>query len=384
MKDNSRSRILIIDDSPGVIEFLDGVLSPDYDLSFATSGIEGVALAQSYPADIILLDVMMPELDGYDVCRQLRELRMTRDTPIVFLTSLASPHDEEFGLSLGADDFIAKPISPPVLRARVKNHLLFAQSQRALKRQNEELEILVFERTKEVMRRDHKLIAAQTSIITAFCALAEARDHETGNHIQRTQNYVKILAERLRWNRRFSAVLNDDYINVLYKSAPLHDVGKVSVPDAILLKPGGLLPAEWEIMQRHCAAGSRAIARAAQDYGEAEDSFFEVAAEIAMFHHERWDGSGYPQGLAGDEIPVSARLMAVADVYDALISPRIYKRAFSQDKAIELMVEQRGRHFDPDILDAMLEISDRFSDIARHFSDPLEREHSPHQERVAI
>jgi len=374
MSADGRSRILIIDDSPGVIEFLDGVLSPDYEVSFATSGIEGVALAQRFPADIILLDVMMPELDGYEACRQLRELRMTRDTPIVFLTSLASPKDEEFGLMQGADDFIAKPISPPVLRARVRNHLLFAQSRRALKRQNEELERLVFERTKEVMRRDHQLIAAQTSIITAFCALAEARDHETGNHIQRTQNYVRILAEKLRWDRRFGVVLNDDYINVLYKSAPLHDVGKVSIPDAILLKPVGLVPTEWEVMQRHCAAGSRAITRAAQEYGETEDSFFSVAAEIAMFHHERWDGSGYPQGLAGDEIPLSARLMAVADVYDALISPRVYKKAFSAEKAIELMVEQRGRHFDPDILDAMVEISDRFNDIAQHFRDTSERE----------
>ena len=168
MNVDGRSRVLIIDDSPGVIEFLDGVLSPDYEVSFATCGVEGVALAQRFPVDIILLDVMMPKIDGYEVCRQLREQRMTRDTPIVFLTSLASPRDEEFGLTLGADDFIAKPISPPVLRARVKNHLLFAQSRRALKRQNEELELLVFERTKEVTRRDHKLISAQTSIITAF------------------------------------------------------------------------------------------------------------------------------------------------------------------------------------------------------------------------
>lgn len=364
-----RSRILIIDDSPGVIELLDSVLSKDYELSFATHGTEGLALAWRYPADLILLDVLMPDMDGFEVCRRLRDHEATRDIPLVFLTSLASPSDEELGLTLGADDFISKPISPPVLLARVRNHLQFAQSKLALKGHNEALELLVVERTQELVLRDRKLIAAQMAIITAFCALAEARDNETGNHIRRTQNYVLTLAEELRDHPRYRKFLNDEVIQLLFKSAPLHDVGKVAIPDAILLKPGRLTPEEWALMKSHCVAGSSAIARAAHEFGEDDDSFFGLAAEIAQCHHERWDGSGYPAGLSGDDIPISARLMAVADVYDALITQRVYKEAYSHSQAIEFMVQERASHFDPDMIDALLAVSDRFNTIAQRFED---------------
>ena len=381
MTANGRSHVLIIDDSLGVIELLESILGSEYDVAFATNGSEGLDLAGRYPTDLILLDVMMPDLNGFEVCRRLKASEATREIPVVFLTSLASPADEELGLTLGADDFIPKPISPPVLLARVRNHLQFADSRRELRRHNDELELLVTERTRELVLRDRKLIAAQTAIITAFCALAEVRDIETGNHIRRTQSYVLALAEELRDHPRFSDSLNNETIELMFKSAPLHDIGKVSIPDAILLKPGKLTPEEWEVMKRHCVAGRNAIVTAARELGEGDDNFFGYATEIAYCHHERWDGTGYPCALAGDDIPVSARLMAVADVYDALITKRVYKDAYPHDESIQLITAERGLHFDPDIIDAMLSISDEFDAIAQRFKDIVEERYYRKRER---
>lgn len=296
----------------------------------------------------------------------------TRDIPVVFLTSLESAVDEEFGLRLGAEDFIHKPVSPPVVLARVRNHIQFASAKRELRRNNEHLEQLVAERTKELAQRNRQLLAAQTATVTAFCALAEARDNETGNHIRRTQNYVRVLAEELRSHPRFAGSLDDETIQLLFKSAPLHDVGKVAIPDAILLKPGKLTAEEWVIMKQHCVAGRNAIISSAQELSEGDDAFLGHAAQIAYCHHERWDGNGYPRGLSGDDIPLGARLMAVADVYDALISKRIYKRAFSHEQSIQMMAAERGSHFDPDALDAMLSLADEFDAIAGRYRDTSE------------
>ena len=369
MIESERSRILIVDDSLSSIELLGTILGEEYRISFASNGVEGLNLATQFPTDLILLDVIMPGIDGHEVCRQLKANPETSDIPVIFLTSLESATDEEYGLSLGAEDFIHKPISPPVVLARVRNHLLLANNKRELKRHNEELEHLVAERTKEVAYRDQQLIAAQASTITAFCALAEARDNETGNHIRRTQNYVRVLAEALRYHPRFRQYLDAETIQLLFKSAPMHDVGKVAIPDSILLKPGKLSPDEWSIMKNHCAAGRNAIASAARELGENDGTFLGYAAEIAYYHHERWNGQGYPCGLAGEDIPVSARLMAVADVYDALITKRIYKPAFPHDECLRIMIAERGEHFDPDVLDALLATADEFNAIARLYKD---------------
>jgi putative two-component system response regulator len=369
MSSDKRPRVLIIDDSAGVIEVLESLLGVNHEVSFACSGAEGLALAERYPSDLILLDVMMPGMDGFEVCRRLKENPLTRDTPVIFLTGLESAVDEEFGLSLGAEDFISKPVSPPVLLARVRNHLQLASSRRELMRHNTELEVLVAERTQELVQRDRKLIAAQTALITGFCALAEARDNETGNHIRRTQNYVLALARVLQAHPRFRGLLNEQSIELIYKSAPLHDVGKVAIPDAILLKPARLTTDEWAIMQHHCLAGRNAIITAAHELAESDGDFFGCATEIAYCHHERWDGRGYPCALAGEAIPLSARLMAVADVYDALISKRVYKEAYSHAESIEMMRAERGAQFDPDITDAMLHCADEFAAIASRFED---------------
>jgi len=249
---------------------LEDLLCEHYQVHAAAGGREALDhLARRDGIDLILLDVVMPEVDGFEVCRRVKADPRLRDIPVLFLTSLESAADEATGLSLGAEDFIHKPFSPPAVLARVQNHLKISQMTRLLKNRNEDLERLVDERTRQILEQSEELvlkkqevIAAQGATITAFCSLAEARDNETGNHIRRTQNYVKALAEQLRNHPRFRDQLNDEIIQLLFKSAPLHDIGKVAIPDAILHKPGKLDPEEWAEMQRHCEHGRDAIAQA--------------------------------------------------------------------------------------------------------------------------
>jgi len=371
------AHILIVDDQPDNLLILEDLLGGHYTVHAAPDGQRALAyLEGGGRPDLILLDVMMPGIDGFEVCRRVKAAPGLQDIPLLFLTSLESAADEEHGLSLGAEDFIHKPFSPPVVLARVRNHLKLAQASRFLRDRNEDLERLVAERTREIVRqaeelmhREQEVVASQGATITAFCALAEARDNETGNHIRRTQNYVRALAERLRDHPRFRHELNDETIALLFRSAPLHDVGKVAIPDHILLKPGKLDAEEWEIMKRHAIYGRDAIAQAERELGEQGGSFLRYAREIAYGHHEKWDGSGYPQGLRGNAIPLSARLMAVADVYDALISRRPYKEPFPHEQAIAMILDGRGKHFDPDVADALQGLAEPFREIARQFSD---------------
>ncbi len=371
------AHILVVDDQADNRLILEDLLGDHYAVHTVVSGEEAIDhLTLGHPADLILLDVMMPGIDGFEVCRRLKAEHRTREIPVLFLTSLDRAADEAHGLSLGAEDFIHKPFSPPVVLARVRNHLQLASTRRALERRNEDLATLVAERTQEVvqkseelLRRSQEVLAAQGATITAFCSLAEARDNETGNHIRRTQNYVQALAKRLRNHPRFRAELDEESIRLLYRSAPLHDIGKVAIPDAILNKPAKLTADEWTIMKKHTEYGRDAIVQAESEFTQAHSSFLRLAREIAYGHHERWDGTGYPRGLAGEDIPTSARLMAVADVYDALISKRVYKPAFPHEQAIAMILEERGRHFDPDVVDALSDAAEEFAAIARHFSD---------------
>lgn len=376
-------QVLVADDQLENLLILEEVLGEHYIVRSLTDGRQVLDyLATGEGVELILLDVVMPVLDGFETCRRLKENPRTWDIPVIFLTGLDSAADEAHGLSLGAEDFIHKPFSPPVVLARVRNHLKLSRATRLLRSRNEDLERLVAERTRDVqdqseelVRRKQEVISAQGATITAFCTLAEARDNETGNHIHRTQHYVQALAERLRDHPRFRHELDDETIQLLFKSAPLHDIGKVAIPDAILCKPGKLTPTEWEVMRRHAEYGRDAIRVAQEELGET-GGFLRYAGEIAYSHHERWDGGGYPQGLAGDAIPLSARLMAVADVYDALISRRVYKNAFTHERAIAMIAEERGSHFDPDVADAMLDIAETFRRIAQRFADnfdPMEQ-----------
>ncbi|WP_037028450.1 response regulator [Psychromonas aquimarina] len=356
--------ILEIDDTPANIDVVKGVLSPFYTVQAAVSGEMALKIIEKKLPDLILLDIMMPEMNGYEVCQFLKENEATRDIPIIFLTAKAQNEDETKGLSLGAVDYITKPICPSILIERVKNHLLLKESKDILRKQNEILEERVIARTEQMEE-------LQDVVMVAMGALAESRDPETGNHIRRTQRYVKLLATHLKDHPRFQDFLTPEVITALYKSAPLHDIGKVGVSDNILLKPGKLTFEEFEEMKKHTVYGRDAIVAAEKSISRT-DSFLTFAKEIAYYHQEKWDGSGYPEGLSCDDIPISARLMAVADVYDALISKRVYKPAFTHQKALEIIKEGKGSHFDPDMVVAFLEISEQVKSVAQEFADTEE------------
>ncbi|MFZ2852735.1 MAG: two-component system response regulator [Rhodocyclaceae bacterium] len=365
MKRLLSSVILIIDDSAENLSVLSTLLRPRYRVLAATSGAAGLRVANgTTKPDLILLDVMMPGMDGYAVLARLREVAATRDIPVVFLTAQASVEDEERGLLLGAADYITKPINPTVVLARVRTQLEAKQARDWLKDQNATLEA-------EVARRMTENDLTQRVSIRALAHLAEIRDPETGNHILRTQGYVERLALGLREHPRFASMLSERYISLLSRSAPLHDIGKVGIPDYILLKPGKLTPEEWAVMQTHARLGSDAIEQAEHDI-EMPLDFLSLAKEIAHWHHEKWDGSGYPDGLAGDAIPISARLMAVADVFDALVSVRVYKPAMPNAEARSIIAAGRGKHFDPDVVDVFLAGFADFVAIAQRYRDAAE------------
>ena len=355
--------VLVVDDTPDNLSLMGGLLRDHYHVKVANQGEKALKIAQGeQPPDLILLDIMMPGMDGYEVCRRLKANLHTRDIPVIFLTARADMEDERQGLALGAVDYITKPISPPILLARVATHLALKASADFLRDKSAYLEREVALRTLEVQ-------AIQDVTIMAMTSLAETRNNETGNHIRRTQLYVKALAEHLRDHPRFAHLLTDRMIDLLYKSAPLHDIGKIGIPDAILLKPGKLTVQEFEIMKTHTTLGRNAIEEAERRLGM-RVAFLSVSKEIAYSHQEKWDGSGYPEGLKGDAIPVSARLMAVADVYDALISKRVYKPAFPHEQACATIVKGRGTHFDPDMVDAFVEIAQDFLRISQRYPDP--------------
>ncbi len=357
--ENSKSKILIVDDECFYIDVLVNLLEDEYSIVVAKDGEQALKRAQcSVPPDLILLDVLMPGLDGYEVCSRLKQHPDTRDIPIIFLTIKSEVDDEIKGFELGASDYIVKPMSPPIVKARIRTILALDQARRALKTQNRLLEQRVQERTREIQ---------QTQDVAIYClaSLAETRDNETGNHIRRTQHYIKLLATYLQNHPRFRQQIDNEFINLLFKSAPLHDIGKVGVPDRILLNPGKLEGEDWEEMKRHAQYGRDAILTAEKELGST--SFLRLAREIAYSHHECWDGTGYPQGLRGDDIPLSGQLMAIADIYDALISRRVYKEPIPHKEAVAIISEGSGRQFDPEIAEAFITLQDEFNHIARQF-----------------
>ena len=363
MSETQRQSVLVVDDTPENLALMSGLLQDLYQVRVAPSGARALKIAQSErPPDLILLDIMMPEMDGYAVCVALKADARTRHIPVIFLTAMSEEADEEMGLGLGAVDYVTKPVSPPILMARVKSQLALKSAADFLRDKSAYLE-------QEVARRTQEVREVQDATVLMLSSLAETRDNETGNHILRTQRYVRTLAEALRRHPRFELVLDDDAtLDLLYKSAPLHDIGKVGIPDRILLKPGRLTPEEFEVMKTHTTLGRDAIEIAEARLGRTVP-FLALAKEIAYSHQEKWDGSGYPQGLAGEAIPISARLMALADVYDALISRRVYKDPMPHEQAVAIIREGRGTHFDPDVADAFLALQEQFSTIAQEHAD---------------
>lgn len=349
-----RQIVLVVDDTPENIEILRQLLRTDYTIHAAISGEKGLEIARKLPQpDIILLDIMMPGIDGYEVCRQLKHDPTTAHIPVVFISALDQVGHETLGLELGAVDYIRKPFEPVLVKARVRNHLV-------LKRYEQQLEELVRARTAE-------LALTQQITIEALANLAEFRDNETGGHIKRTQNYVRALTQHLSHHGPYQHLLDPVSVEMLYRCAPLHDIGKVAIRDVVLLKPGRLTPEEFEEMKQHVIYGAKALEVA--EGTQSESIFLQCARQIILGHHERWDGKGYPQGLKGSEIPLPGRIMAVADVYDALISRRVYKPAYSHTKATEIIVEGSGSHFDPVVVDAFIALGDEFRMIALTHAD---------------
>lgn len=353
--------VLIVDDTTDNITLLTSLLGGLYKNKVATNGSKALQIAFKDPPDLILLDIMMPGMDGYAVCKELKSSPISRDVPVIFLTAKSQEDDETHGFELGAVDYITKPISPPVLMARVATHLSLQKARKSLARQNEELE-------KEIEIRTRQLSGMQDSLIQAMASMAETRDNETGQHIRRTQLYMHALAEHMQELPKYKDYLTERVITMIYKSAPLHDIGKVGVPDAILLKPGKLTPEEFEEMKKHSVYGRDAILAAEKEL-DTPEPFLSIARDIAYMHHEKWDGSGYPTGIKGEEIPLPARMMALADVYDALISKRVYKAAMSTEEARQIIIDGRGKHFDPDVVDTFMRIADLFDSTAALYKD---------------
>jgi len=359
----SKPSILIVDDEPINIKFLCEILTQDYDLRIATSGKQALTqLEQRHDQiDLILLDVNMPEMSGIEVLDVVKQNPDWLNIPVIFVTAMDQEGDEAEGLQRGAVDYITKPISAPIVRARIQTQLTLCSAKQALAAQNILLEQKVKDRTEEIRY-------TQEVIISALTNLALARDKETGNHIIRTQHYVKLLAQLIRRLPEYIDELDDDTrIDSIFRTAPLHDVGKVGIPDYILLKPGKLTSEEWEIMKTHSVLGGDALKKSCELSGDRKSSFLGYAQDIAYSHHEKWDGSGYPESLAGSEIPIAARLMAIADVYDALMSRRCYKDAFPHEKVIEIMEEGKGHHFDPIMVQVFLDNEHLFYEIAEKY-----------------
>jgi putative two-component system response regulator len=356
--------ILIVDDSPDNLSLMAGLLLNHYTVKTAIAGAQVMKIAITEQPDVILLDIMMPDLDGYEVCRRLKADSLTSQIPVIFLTSKTDPESEQLGMTVGAVDYITRPVTPAILLSRVKAHFMLAANAKTMRINNEYLEF-------EVSKRTRQMAALQNVTILALASLAETRDSETGNHLKRTQHYMQLLCKYLRTQPKFHDFLSPERIQIMVQCAPLHDIGKVGIPDRILLNPGRYSAAEFEIMKAHPTLGRDAIANA-QANAPQDSEFFEIARQLIYSHHEKWDGSGYPQALAGEAIPIPARLMALADVYDALICRRVYKAGMSHEQAVQIIMEGRGQHFDPDVVDAFLALGDEFQAVAIKFTDSKE------------
>lgn len=311
---DERPRLLLVDDEPANLHVLREILQAEYRLQFARNGRRALDLVAAERPDLILLDVMMPGLTGFEVCEALQAEPLTASIPVIFVTALGDAVDETRGFDAGGVDYLTKPVSPPVVRARVRNHLRLV--------------------------RVEELVETRLRIVQCLGVAAEYKDDETGEHVLRMSHYSRVLAR--------AAGLGERHAEDILNASPMHDVGKIGIPDAILRKPGKLDAEEWKVMAGHVEIGARII-------GEHQTGLLAMARRIALCHHEKWDGSGYPQGLSGKDIPIEARIVAVADVFDALTSERPYKHAWPVEEAVELLQRERGRHFDPELIDLFIE-----------------------------
>lgn len=337
----TETTLLIVDDEPANIEVLRTLLKDEYKLKIATHGEKALEIAMRAPVpDLILLDVMMPGIDGYEVCEQLKSNTTTAEIPVIFVTAQTEAANESRGFEVGGADFIAKPFHSSVVRARIKTQLELAKQTHLLNR-------LVEEKTREIHQ-------TRLKVIQRLGLAAEFKDNETGQHVIRMSHYARLIAETMGFDR--------SHCELIFNAAPMHDVGKIGIPDAVLLKSAKFEPDEWEVMKTHTTIGARIL-------GSDDDLLIRTARSIAITHHEKWDGSGYPNGLEGEEIPIEGRIVALADVFDALTSPRPYKEAWSLERTLEHIQNESGRHFDPAVVKAFLSCIARVEMIMQQFTE---------------
>ncbi len=356
---NLGKHILVVDDLPENALVLKSFLSPmGYHIASAQNGETALEMVATDPPDVILLDLMMPGMDGFEVCRRLKQDSATQHIPVIIVTGMSDRDSNVRAVEAGADDFLIKPFDRILLEARIKTSARGKVLHDQLIKYKQELEDKVEERTAQV-------VSTQQVTVFSLAKLAESRDNETGDHLERMRSYARELSEEFMSLPKYEGTLDVSFVNEMYKSTPLHDIGKVGIPDQILLKPGKLTREEFEIMKRHSMIGGDTLKAA--DIEAGRDSFLAMGRDIAYYHHEKWDGSGYPFGLAGEDIPLTARITALADVYDALSSRRPYKEPFSHEKSKAIILEGKGSHFDPDVVDAFLAREERFLAIRESF-----------------
>jgi len=345
--------ILIVDDIAGNIDLLAEILKDDYQIKVARNGEQALEIVRLNPQiALILLDIMMPGIDGYEVCRRLKEEEKSENIPVIFVTAMDDVADERRGFQLGAVDFLKKPVSAPIVQARVKNHI-------ALHNQNRVLETKVAEKTKLLQNALIQLKESSLETIYRLTQAAEYRDEDTGEHIQRMSHYAAAVARELGASAKT--------VEQILRAAPMHDIGKIGIPDRILLKPDKLDAEEWEIMKQHTTIGGKILSNSSA-------GFIRLGEKIALSHHEKWDGSGYPEGLEGKQIPLVGQIVAIADVFDALTTRRPYKKPFSLEVTYDILNESSGSHFNPQVVEAfftveeeILAIKDKYKDSAQSY-----------------
>jgi response regulator RpfG family c-di-GMP phosphodiesterase len=355
---NPSGRVLIVDDNAMNVDVLRRILRKEYELDSAASGEECLAKVPAFKPQLVLLDIMMPGIDGYETCRRIKSSAVGEFVQVILVSGKGSPAERVKGYEAQADDYIVKPFDHDELRSKVRVQFRLWNAQRHLTEAKDQLEIYAEELEELVSLRTKQLTATQDMAVFALAHVADSRDPETGEHLQRMRRYAQRIAEELTGGGPYATLVDQRFLEDLFRSSPLHDIGKVAVPDSILQKPGRLTPEEFEEMKKHVVVGGQTLEMARDRIGRG--TFMDMAADIARYHHERFDGGGYCVGLRGEEIPLSARIVALADVFDALTSRRVYKPAYDADVARDIISRESGRQFDPAIVEAFLARFDDF------------------------